>query len=60
MISKSKINQSEKFRLNRKILAGCTEFGTETGLRSLVSVQKFVHPAVCLQSLKRERTLPKS
>ena len=28
-----------------KQTAGCTEFCTETGLRSLVSVQKFVHPA---------------
>ena len=37
--------------------AGCTEFRTETGLHSLVSVQKFVHPAICLPSLKRERTL---
>ena len=40
-----------------KQTAGCTEFRTETGLRSLVSVQKFVHPAVCLPSLKKERTL---
>jgi len=40
-----------------KQTAGCTENRTETGLRSLVSVQKFVHPAVCLPSLKRERTL---
>ena len=39
------------------MLAGCTEFRTETGLRSLGSVQKFVHPAVCLQSLNREQTL---
>ena len=40
-----------------KQIAGCSEFRTETGLRSLVSVQKFVHPAVCLPSLKKERTL---
>ena len=40
-----------------KQTAGCTKFRTETGLRSLVSVQKLVHPAVCLQSLKREQTL---
>ena len=40
-----------------KQTAGCTKFRTETGLPSLVSVQKFVHPAVCLPSLKRERTL---
>ena len=40
-----------------KQTAGCTEFRTETGLHSLVSVQKFVHPAVCLPSSKRERTL---
>ena len=38
-------------------MTGCTEFRTESGLRSLVSVPKFVHPAVCLQSLKRERPL---
>ena len=38
-------------------MAEGTEFRTETCLRSLVSVQKFIHPAVCLQSLKRERTL---
>ena len=37
-----------------KQTAGCSEFCTETGLRSLVSVQKFVHPAVCLQSLKEK------
>ena len=40
-----------------KQTAGCTEFCTETGLCSLVSVQKLEHPAVCLPSLKRERTL---
>ena len=40
-----------------KQTAGCTEFCTETGLRSLVSVQKFVHPAICLTSLKKEWTL---
>ena len=40
-----------------KQTARCTEFRTETGLCSLVSLQKFVHPAVCLPSLKRERTL---
>ena len=40
-----------------KQTAGYTKFRTETGLRSLVSVQKLVHPAVCLPSLKRERTL---
>ena len=40
-----------------KQTAGCSEFCTENGLRSLVSVQKFVHPAVCLPSLKKERTL---
>ena len=40
-----------------KQTAGCTEFRTETGLHSLVSIQKFVHPAACLPSLKRERTL---
>ena len=51
------LSSSEKFCLNRKILAGCTEFCTETGMRSLVSVQKFVHPAACLPSLKREQTL---
>ena len=39
-----------------KQTAGCTEFHTETGLRSLVSVQKFVHPAVYLPYLKREQT----
>ena len=30
---------------------------TETSLRSLVSVQKFVQPAICLPSWKRERIL---
>ena len=40
-----------------KQTAGCTEFRTETGLCSLVSVQKLEHPAVCLPTLKRERTL---
>ena len=40
-----------------KQTAGCTEFRTETGLCSLVSVQKLEHLAVCLPSLKRERTL---
>ena len=40
-----------------KQTAGCTEFRTETGLCSLISVQKLEHPAVCLPSLKRERTL---
>ena len=40
-----------------KQTAGCTEFRTETGLRSLVSVQNSEHPAVCLPSLKREWTL---
>ena len=40
-----------------KQTAGCTEFRTETGLGSLVSVQKLEHPAVCLPSLKRELTL---
>ena len=40
-----------------KQTAGCTEFRTETGLHSLVSVQKLEHPAVCLPTLKRERTL---
>ena len=42
-----------------KQTAGCTEFRTETGLCSLVSVQKLEHPAVCLPTLKRERTLIK-
>ena len=42
-----------------KQTAGCTEFCTETGLCSLVSVQKLEHPAVCLPSLKGERTLNK-
>ena len=42
-----------------KQTAGCTEFRTETGLCSLVSVQKLEHPAVCLPTLKRERTLGK-
>ena len=36
-----------------KQTAGCTEFSTETGLSSLASEQKFVHPAVCLPSLKK-------
>ena len=40
-----------------KQTAGRTEFCTETGLCSLVSVQKLEHPAVCLPSLKGERTL---
>ena len=40
-----------------KQTAGCTEFRTETDLRSLVSVRNSEHPAVCLPSLKRERTL---
>ena len=40
-----------------KQTAGCTEFHTETGLCSLVSVQKLEHSAVCLPTLKRERTL---
>ena len=40
-----------------KQTAGCTEFRTETGLRSLVSVRNSEHPAVCLPSLKRELTL---
>ena len=40
-----------------KQTAGCTEFRTETGLCSLVSVQTLEHPAVCLPTLKRERTL---
>ena len=40
-----------------KQTAGCTEFRTETGLCSLVSVQKLEHPAVCLPTLMRERTL---
>ena len=40
-----------------KQTAGCTEFRTETGLRSLVSVRNSEHPAVCLPSLKREPTL---
>ena len=43
-----------------KQLAGCSEFHTETGMRSLVSVWNSEHPAICLQSLKRERTLMKS
>ena len=40
-----------------KQTAGCSEFRTETRLRRPVSVRNSVHPAVCLQSLKRERTL---
>ena len=40
-----------------KQTAGCTNFCTETRLRRPVSVRNSVHPAVCLQSLKRERTL---
>ena len=40
-----------------KQTAGCTEFRTETGLRSLVSVRNSEHPPVCLPSLKRDRTL---
>ena len=40
-----------------KQIAGCSEFRTETGLRSLDSVRNSEHPAICLQSLKRERTL---
>ena len=40
-----------------KQTAGCTNFCTETKLRRPVSVQNSVHPAVCLPSLKRERTL---
>ena len=40
-----------------KQTAGCTEFRTETGLCSLVSVQKLEHSAVCLPTLKRERSL---
>ena len=40
-----------------KQTAGCTNFCTETRLRRPVSVRNSVHPAVCLPSLKRERTL---
>ena len=40
-----------------KQTAGCTELCTETGLLSLVSVQKFIHPAGCLPYLKRGWTL---
>ena len=40
-----------------KQIAGCFEFCTEIGLHSLVSVRNSEHPAICLQSLKRERTL---
>ena len=39
--------------------AGCTNFYTETRLLSPVSVRNSVHPAVCLPSLKRKRTLHK-
>ena len=37
-----------------KQTAGCTNFFTETMLRRPVSVRNSEHPAVCLQSLKRE------
>ena len=40
-----------------KQTAGCTNFCTETRLRRPVSVRNSIHPAVCLPSLKRERTL---
>ena len=40
-----------------KQTAGCTNFCTETRLRRPFSVQNSEHPAVCLPSLKRERTL---
>ena len=40
-----------------KQTAGCSNFCTETRLHKPVSVQNSVHPAVCLPSLKRERTL---
>ena len=40
-----------------KQTGGCPEFRTETGLRSLVSVPKFVHQAVCLPSVNTEQTL---
>ena len=40
-----------------KQTAGCTNFCTETRLFRPVSVRNPVHPAVCLPSLKRERTL---
>ena len=32
-------------------MAGCTDFHTETGLRRPVSLQEFVHPALCWQFL---------
>ena len=40
-----------------KQTAGCSNFCTETRLHRPVSVRNSVHPAVCLPSLKRERTL---
>ena len=40
-----------------KQTAGCSNFCTETRLHRQVSVRNSVHPAVCLPSLKRERTL---
>ena len=42
-----------------KQTAGCTNFCTETRLRRPVSVRNSEHPAICLQPLKRERTLEK-
>ena len=57
MFRKTVISKVRSLFKDGKQTAGCTEFFTETGLCSLVSVQKLEHPAVCLPTLKRERTL---
>ena len=54
LVAPSKVRSLFK---DSKQTAGCTNFCTETRLHRPVSVRNSVHPAVCLPSLKRERTL---